>query len=54
MVPNTTVAPAAANKNNIEVVFICAPFTDFISEINNTQTDNAKNIDAVMAMSNLI
>ena len=32
----------------------CAPFTDCISEINNTQTDNAKYIDVVMAMYNLI
>ena len=31
----------------------CAPFTDGISEINNTQTDNAKNIDVVMPMYNL-
>ena len=23
----------------------CAPFTDYISEINNTQIDNAKDID---------
>ena len=32
----------------------CAPFTDCISEINNTQIDNAKYIDAVMPMYNLI
>ena len=31
-----------------------APFTDWISEINNTQTDNAKDIDVVMPMNNLI
>ena len=31
----------------------CTPFTDYISEINNTQIDNAKDIDAVMAMHNL-
>ena len=30
----------------------CTPFTDYISEIN-TQIDNAKDIDAVMAMHNL-
>ena len=32
----------------------CAPFTDYISEINNKQVDNAKNIDVVMSMYNLI
>ena len=32
----------------------CAPFTDYISEINNTQVDNAKDIDIVMPMYNLI
>ena len=31
-----------------------APFTNFISEINNTQVDNAKNIDTVMPVYNLI
>ena len=31
-----------------------APFTDCISEINNAQIDNAKNIDVVMPMYNLI
>ena len=32
----------------------CAPFTDCISEVNNTQVDNAKDIDIVMPMYNLI
>ena len=32
----------------------CAPFTDCISKINNTQIDNAKDIDVVMQMYNLI
>ena len=32
----------------------CAPFTDCISKINNTQVDNAKDIDIVMPMYNLI
>ena len=32
----------------------CAPFTNCISEINNTQADNAKDIDIVMPMYNLI
>ena len=32
----------------------CARFTNCISEINNTQIDNAKDIDIVMPMYNLI
>ena len=32
----------------------CAPFTNCINEINNTQVDNAKHIDIVMSMYNLI
>ena len=32
----------------------CAPLTNCISEINNTQIDNAKDIDIVMSMYNLI
>ena len=32
----------------------CAPFTDCINEKNNTQTDNPKDVDAVMPMYNLI
>ena len=32
----------------------CAPFINCISEINDTQVDNAKDIDIVMPMYNLI
>ena len=32
----------------------CAPFTICISEINNTQTDNCKDINIIMPMYNLI
>ena len=32
----------------------CAPFTNYINEINNTQVDNAKDIDIVMPMCILI
>ena len=32
----------------------CSPFTNCISEINTTQVDNAKDIDIVMPMYNLI
>ena len=46
---------ASGGNNNIEVVFKnCAPFTNCMSEINNTQIDNAKDIDVVMPMYNLI
>ena len=32
----------------------CAPFTDYISEIKNTQIGNPKDTDVVMSMYNLI
>ena len=45
-VNNTAAAGADANNTNRKVIFkICAPFTDCISKINNTQVDNAKYID---------
>ena len=54
-VKNTAAAGADANNNNKQVVFKhCAPFTDCISEINNTQIDSARDIDVVMPMYNLI
>ena len=52
-----TVAAVAAGRgnNNIQVVFkSCASFTDCISEINNTQINNAKDIDVVMSIYNWI
>ena len=46
---------AAANNTNKKVIFKnCAPFTNCISKINNTQIDNAEYIDIVMSMYNLI
>ena len=52
---NTAAAGAGANNINKKVIFKnCAPFTNCISEINNTQIDNAKDIDIVMPMYNLI
>ena len=43
------------DEKNKGVIFkSCAPFTDCISEINNTQIDHAKYIDVVMPMYNLI
>ena len=54
-VNDTAAADADANNTNKKVIFKnCAPFTNCISEINNTQVDNAKNIDIVMCMYNLI
>ena len=51
---NNTAAGVAVNNNNRKYFKNCAPFTNFISEINNTQVDNAKDIDIVMPMYNLI
>ena len=54
-VNNTDAANADANNTNKKVIFKnCAPFTNCISEINNTQVDNAKGIDIVMPIYNLI
>ena len=54
-VNNTAATDAAANNTNKKVIFKnCAAFTNCICEINNTQIDNAKNIDVIMPMYNLI
>ena len=54
-VNNTAAAQVAANNRNKKVIFKnCAPFTNCISKINNTQEDNAKDIDIVMRMYNLL
>ena len=54
-VNNTAVAGAAANNTNKKVIFkSCAPFTNTISKINNTQIDHAEYIDIVIPMYNLI
>ena len=46
---------SVANTANTEIIFeYCAPFTVCISEINNTLIDNAKDIDIVMSMYDLI
>ena len=46
---------SVTNSTDAEVIFWnFAPFTDSISEINNTQIDNAKDIDVVMPIYNLI
>ena len=47
-------AARQADERNKGVAFKnCAPFINCISEINNTQVDNAKDIDIVMLMYNL-
>ena len=54
-VEDTSAEGAAANNTNKKVTFKnCTPFTDCISEINNRQVDNAKEIDTVMSMYNLV
>ena len=54
-VNNTAAQGAAANNTNKKVIFKnFAPFANCISEINNTQIDNAKDFDIVMPMYNLI
>ena len=48
-------AASQTDERNKEVIFKnCTPFTDFISEINYIQIDNAKGLDTIMPMYNLI
>ena len=52
---NTAANGAAAINTNKKVIFKnCAPFTNCISKINNTQIGKAKDIDIIMPMYNLI
>ena len=54
-VNSTAAADTDVNNTNKNVIFKnCAPFTNFIGEINNTKVDNAKGIDVVMPMYDLI
>ena len=54
-VDDTSAAGATVNKTNKKIIFKnCAPFTNCISQINNTQIDSATNIDIVMPMYNVI
>ena len=54
-VNNTAAEGAAVYNTDKKVIFKnCAPFTNCISKINNTDIDNAKYIDIVMPMYNLI
>ena len=48
-------AGASANNINRQITFkSCAPFTDWITEINNARIDEAQKFDIVMPMYNLI
>ena len=54
-VNNTAAEGTAANNNNKEVILKnCAPFTNCISEINNTQIENVKDLDIMIPMYNSI
>ena len=54
-VNNAAAEDADANNTNKKVIFKnCAPFTKCISEVNNTNEDDAKDIYIVMPMYNLI
>ena len=53
-VPNTGAAAAPNNRLKKVIFKNCAPFTDYISEINNKEVDHAKDNDVVMPMYNLI
>ena len=48
-IPNTGTVTAQNNKKNI-IIKNFVPFTDCISETNNTQIDNAKDIDMIIPM----
>ena len=47
---NTGTAAAPQNRNKKVIYRNCAPFTNCIGKINNTQIDNAEYIDIVMPM----
>ena len=54
-VTNTASQEQPNNAANKKVILKnCAPFTKCISRINNTQVDDADNIDVVMSIYNLI
>ena len=54
-IPNTATAGASVNNTNKKVMFKnCAPFSNCTNEINDTQVDDACDIDVVMSMYNLI
>ena len=55
IVPNTAAAGVLVNNTNKKLIFKnCAPFINFISRVNNTEVDDAQDIDVVKPMYNLI
>ena len=51
---NTATQDQPKNNANKKVIFKnCEPFTNYTSRINNTQVDDAHDIDVVMTMYNL-
>ena len=54
-VKNTAAADADANNTNKKVIIKnCAQFTNCISKINNSQVGNAKDVDVIMPLYNLL
>ena len=53
-VPSKAAVATAANNGKNIIIKNCAPFANCMNEINNTQIDNAKDIDIVIPMHNLI
>ena len=54
-VTNTVASGTAVNNTNNKIIFKnCTPFTDCITQINNTQVDDAQKTDLVIPMYNLI
>ena len=51
---NNTAAAPADNRNKKLILKNCAPFTNCITKIDNTQIHNAEHIDTVVPMYNLI
>ena len=53
-VPNTAGDTAVNNTNKKENFVNCASFTSCITQVNNTQVDNAEDIDIIMLTCNLV
>ena len=54
-VPNSPPADLAVNNTSKKLIFKnCAPFTDFITEMNSTQINDTQKSDVVLSMDNLI
>ena len=54
LVPNNGAAAAPNNINKRVIIENSAPFTNCISEIKNTQIDDAHNIDVIIPRYNVI